>query len=608
MERKLKVLLIVGKSQSFRIFDAFEPLTDIWEIEAASFLADLRKPSFLTQIPLQTFIEDPHLPGYMRGVEEAISRADIIIASGCTDQASFQALRYCEANDKPLLIFISDGVSLRQNLDGDTSGLADILSKATTFIVSDSLAAEQLNFLGVDETRIVSIAPRVASGRLGFQPQLRKKFREYIGIKDEQFLILCSDPLENYNRGTGLLMAVKYLIQRELIGTESVRVLFTGSGPAKEQLKYLAVDSGIAGQVLFIGQDTSSFLRDLYCAADLGVSLSKGYRSTVVAESANFWVLEGLACGLRPLFDIQHHFAGNFGSEFVAPVENFEALGLSLLKSFKQRDEASFSRKAMAALCITHFDSAESKQILAKLATEILQGTGHNEPGDLSFPEVMQQLNKAWGQVPLDELFGTIDGALMLWERRPEEKGRLQLFKAQVQLRAGHLEAAMSGFEYCTADEALQRDAYLGLGRIAYLTCAYDEAQSFYRKSLAIKPNDAEAMMGLGYVFRKSGRADDAVYWLGKSITIDIENNTLLMALTQACLECDDLARAIAVLEQLRLILGEKPALIMALGQLYYQIGQVEIGHILVQQALTSSQERQDATEPKTKSLSSKAS
>jgi tetratricopeptide (TPR) repeat protein len=165
----------------------------------------------------------------------------------------------------------------------------------------------------------------------------------------------------------------------------------------------------------------------------------------------------------------------------------------------------------------------------------------------------------------------------------------LQLFKGHLLLQVGDLDGAMSSFELCTADECVHREAYLGLARVAYLTYSSEEALSFYRKALAIKPNDSEAMSGLGLVYRKSGMPDDAVYWLGRSLSVDIDNKTTLMALTQACLECIDQQRAIDILEQLKAIIGEQTSVIMALGQLYYKVGESEKGRVLVDQALLAS-------------------
>lgn len=592
MERKLRVLLIIGKSQSFRILDVFEPMAEDWELSAASFLVDLRKPSYLTQISLQTYIEDQHLPGYMRGLEEAISRSDLIVASGCTDHASIQAMRFCKAGGKPLLIFIDERESLLTFSENEAFGIEQVLDHVRGFVVSDDSLVEQLEFIGVQSNRIVSVPLQAPISRLAFQPQLRKKFREYIGLNDEQFLVLCADQVETYGRGTNLLMAVKYLIQRRLIAPQALRVLFTGSGPAKEQLKYLAVDSGIAGQVLFINQDTSPFQRDLYCAADLCVSLSKRYQSLKQEEGADYWVLEGLACGLRPLVGTQNSIASKLSEEFTVDVNNFEALALAILLAMQQRHEEIYSRKLISQLCYDRFDTGGGREAILELGERLARKSPATSDTSPHLPEIMSQVRSNWNLVPADELMATIDSALILWERQPDEKGQIELLKAQLLLREGQLDPAMALFELCTGDERLQREAYLGLGKIALSTCGYDEAQSFYRKALAIKANDVEAMIGIGQVYRKSGRPEDAVYWLGKSLNIDAENQTLLLALTQACLESEDSQHSIAVLEQLRVVLGEKAPLIMALGQLYYRTGEAEIGHILVHQALNISKEQ----------------
>ena len=177
------------------------------------------------------------------------------------------------------------------------------------------------------------------------------------------------------------------------------------------------------------------------------------------------------------------------------------------------------------------------------------------------------------------------------WTHQPDALAQINLFKGQLLLKEGDFDQSMGCFELSTANEETEREAYLGLGKIAYISFSNEEALTFYRKALALKPNDPDAMSGLGFVYRKSGLADEAVHWLGRSLSVDPENSKILFALTQASLEAEDTFSSISMLEHLKMLLGDKASLIMALGQLYYRVGENEKGSMLVTAALELAEE-----------------
>lgn len=589
MEEKLRVLLVIGKGQSYRMLDLFEPLSDVWDMSVATFLQDLRKSTYFSQIPIKSFIEDQHMPAYMRGLEEEIAKADLVFGIGCTDPINLQTLRSCHAHEKPLIIYFPDAESLKSEQEDDEFSRKDVLAYARAFLSCDAEATDYLQFLGVDPAKILSLSPRISHSRLGYQPQLRDKFRAYIKLAPEDFLVLCADSLESYSRTTGLLMAVKYLVQKHPAEAAGLRVLFTGTGPAKEQLKYLAVDAGIAKHIIFISQDTAPFLRDLYSAADLGVSLSSRQRS-LGQESSTFWVLEGMACGLRPLIDQHHPLSTALTADCSVTTDDFEDLALGLKRALENRYDPAYSRRAISDLCRFQFDASDCKEHLLGLIERTLQTqTSAIHILSRDFAELSRTIKAEWGREEDSVVLEKIEEGLRVWDHHPEHKAQLQLVKAQVYLKAGDIESALNSFELCTSEHSVQREAYIGLGRIAYLTSAQDEALSFYRKALAIKPNDPEAMAGLGHVYRKALMADDAVYWFAKSLSVESNNTAVLLALTQACLEAEDVPIAIASLEQLQTMVGEKAPVVMALGQLYYKQGDFQKGRLMVDQAMAIS-------------------
>ncbi len=586
MDGKLKILLVIGKSQNLRAFDLLEPLAESHTIRAATFLHALRKPIYLSQLALHSFLEDQHLPGYMLGLEDELARADLVIASGFIDQSTQQALRYCHQHNKSLLVFSSDPMDLRWAMEQDQTALEDLVRYASGFLVYGDEAAEALRFVGVEEEKILSLAPRIHTKRMDFQKINRDRFRNYLKIPEDQFLIACSDPLAHNSGARNILFALKYLSDHQPEIASHVRLLFTGNGEIKEQIKYLAVDLGLAKQLVFIAQDTSPFQKDLYSAADVVVSWI--HQSDMESAHAAFWILEAMACGARPLVSCHHPLAEALAPEFTVEQNDYVTLAAELQRVFEERHAPAYSRQALMEQCRYQFDAADSAPLVECFINTLSAKRPEGKFGALGvdFQNLMDRLKGEMGLVPTLELIPVIDQGLQTWSWHPEYRAQLQLFKGHLLLKDNDLDGAMSCFELCTADECVHREAYLGLARIAYMTYATEEAMSFYRKALAIKPNDPESMAGLGQVYRKSGMADDAVYWLGRSLSVDIDNSSTLIALTQACLECIDQERAIDVLEQLKSIIGEKASVMMALGQLYYNLGDCEKGRVLVDQAL----------------------
>jgi tetratricopeptide (TPR) repeat protein len=592
MDGKLNILLVIGKSQNLRAFDLLEPLAEVHAIRAATFLHALRKTIYTSKLALQSFLEDQHLPGYMLGLEDELARADLVIASGFIDQSTQQALRYCHQHQKPLLIFSSDPMDLKWAMDHDQPALDDLLKYATGFLVYGDEAAESLRFVGIDNDRILSLAPRIHTRRMDFQLQNRERFRQYIKLPNDVFLISCCDPLAHDTGARNLLFALKYLTDHNQEIASRLRLLFTGSGQNKEALKYLAVDLGLARQLLFISQDTSPFQKDLYSATDLAISWI--HQSDMESAHASFWILEAMACGARPLVSAHHPLAEALAPIFTVEQNDYATLAAELQKGYEERELAAYGREALVEQCRYQFDAADTAPIVEAFIQKLASKTVHGTFGGLNqdFYILLERLKREASDASMDELVPLIDQGLQTWAWHPEFRAQLQLFKGHLLLKNNDLDGAMNCFELCTADECVHREAYLGLARIAYLTYASEEALSFYRKALAIKPNDPESMAGLGQVYRKTGMPDDAVYWLGRSLSVDIENQSTLYALTQACLECVDMDRAIDVLEQLISIIGEKGPVVMALGQLYYKVGECEKGRLFVDQALLLSDQK----------------
>ncbi|TWW09513.1 hypothetical protein E3A20_13610, partial [Planctomyces bekefii] len=139
--------------------------------------------------------------------------------------------------------------------------------------------------------------------------------------------------------------------------------------------------------------------------------------------------------------------------------------------------------------------------------------------------------------------------------------------------------------------EALQcsdRDykALRGLGFIAWQGHSNEEALVFFKKAMALKDDDAETALGIGLVYRRLGLSDEAMFWLEKSVLSGNGPSTSVVALAQTCAQCTVPRKGIQAIERVLDAIGENHTLMVTLGQLYLNDGQVEEGNAILQRAL----------------------
>ncbi len=573
MERKLSIALILGANHSIRLLEVFSPLSEDFDVKALGLLDEICAESYLTDIALQTFIEDQHLPGYMLGIEEELSKADVVVASGLLDPSTYQAFRFAYHHQKPFILFCQREEELKRAILEKSEDFQDCLNNASGILIFDQSVGETLEFMGCRPDKILVLQPEIQAKKFGFHEKLRQKFREYLKVEKDDVLVVSalSDDLAPFE----LMAAFKMLEALDAELFERAKLLFIGNASNKDSVKYRAVDLGMTKSIMFIAQDVRPFFVDLMSAADLFVSLGEGQDET----ERLFAVLESMACGVKVLIDEKHPIASMVDSQFVAINPHAVALSLrdALLHPIERRD--------IIALVDKHYTNNHAAIRLSEFLRNRISEKPLQLPLAGDFAHVLSILaGKA--REGLEEFEAALAVEWGRWGSHSDYRGRLLILKGQTLLKACHYDDALSCFELGTAEEGVQREAFLGLARIALFTHSNEEALSFYRKALALKPNDPEAMGGIGSVYRKIGMADEAVYWLGKSISVDVENSRYLIALTQACQESEDHARSISLLEQLKVLLGNKPSLVMCLGQLYFKVGNNKKGKELVDLAL----------------------
>nr|MBP9709132.1 tetratricopeptide repeat protein [Oligoflexales bacterium] len=113
-------------------------------------------------------------------------------------------------------------------------------------------------------------------------------------------------------------------------------------------------------------------------------------------------------------------------------------------------------------------------------------------------------------------------------------------------------------------------------------------ALAYYRKALAIVPDDAEAMLGLALVYRRVGLLDESAHWLEKCLGFSETVRRAIVTIVQVAGESKDEKYAIRLLESAIESVGEHQALLVALGELLIKQGETLRGSSMLKKALES--------------------
>ena len=538
-------------------------------------------------IKVKLFEPVKDMPGYLRGLEAALEKADMIISLDPSRLCTFQAVRAGMKFQVPVYVLVDETIPYRFAEYRNIAAVrADILENATGFLPSSEAAGRMLLAEGVSEGRILPLPPTLSMPVTGTEAGLRKKFREYVGIGPEERVFLY---LEDYHAGThheDILRAFRVLTNLHQESGMEMRLVFAGEGDQADRLKYLAVELGLGKNVVFIQQKVAPFLRDLLQATDYILNLRRQLRDE--REVFPFYLLEAMARGVLPIVSggtVAAEVCGDAG--VVVEGDHFGHLAEILSGLLLQDGESDRRLRAGCRLQVEEsYSLKHSAEILRRLIGSPLEESPHRV--DVRHKEAVLQkikLFRAEGRLDeaLNDLEDLLDGAgsmeVELLSDLLKEKGDLLAIK-------GAFVPAMEAYEKCTKLNDANVGGWLGLGQISYLSHAPEEALHFYKKALARDHHNAQAYAGIGRVHGRVGLHDEAIYWFSQSLNYDPGCQDSIVALAQVCLETDFVEAASLNLQKILEQVGEHPSLLMALGQLYVKNGQVDLGQKLIRRVL----------------------
>ena len=583
MERK-NLGLVIGELYHPRMVHLFECLSKFFNVSAYV----IQRDQILKKIPgcfnTLLFKSNEQTPGFMRGLESYLCEKDIIICINIGSFGSLQAARTAKENNIPLLCYTTDNdLSIYQNYP-NIKAIQDFLAEVVEiFLVPTKGVGNELMKIGVLPEKITILPPRVDSGRFSIDNEKRMKFRNYIGLGEDDRVILYYGDLERSEQPELVLKALK--LQQNLSQDlfKHIKIIYLGQGGFSKELQYLSYKLGLGGQTYFLSQDPEPFLSDLFCASDLVVFPTCLDKDKLPLFP--YQMLEAMASGVVPLVSTNGpHEEVLSAPELTWSEGSYESLALLIQKILSDNEALSTLKRTVSEKVSNFGNQSMAEQVFLDIRNLVDRRVEKNR--EIAW-ELWEKQSHIEGQShEVLEFIEDLDvERLSLLDR-----SKLLTIKAQALMTSKDFDQAQSCFELAIKSHNKNAKAFCGLGYLAWHSYNHEDAIGAFKKGIALSPNDHQCILGIALVYKRLGMLEDAIYWSEKSIVMGAPGKVPFKALVQACCESNESEYAIASLERVLDLVGDDPILMRGLGQLYLKTGHVKIGHQILDKYLPTAQ------------------
>jgi glycosyltransferase involved in cell wall biosynthesis len=588
MNKRPQLAVVVGEMVQPRFLAFFEPLTDAFDVCVFALDTEGLIDSHGTSLKLRVFENIEDMPGYMRGLEEELVDFDAIIALETSRLSTFQAVRASRKFLIPLGVVVNEyRPFFYESFQNIRAIQYDICNKANAFWPTSSQAADCLRLDHVEEGFIKSIAPVIDNTTYRLDRGLRKKFRDYIRLQEDDFVVLFYGDLEEYAHPMDVLHATALLNRHAGDGAEKVKLIFAGNGSKSMDLKYRSFDKGLGNSVMFLHQSPENFLVDMYNASDVIVSPRPS--KCDFHEDLPLQVLEAMACGVVPVVtsgSVAHELAGP--TAIAATDDSFQAIYMAL----KKLHDNKMFRQQLSVACVerihNNFSRNSSGKALIADAWVLIEEGRERRTESFDIKDFAETIERHLKKGQESDALLAVEDALLTQKESTNNLASIYQLRGDIYFAQGEIEQAMQSYTSSVQLDDRQNASYRGLGFVSWQSHSNEEALTFFRKALAIKDDDQMTNLGIGLVYRRLGLIEESLFWLEKAVAHDSSSSRAIMALSQACLECTVPESGIEVLERVIEVIGENTSLMMSLGQLYINMGQSETGRMYLQKAMAS--------------------
>jgi glycosyltransferase involved in cell wall biosynthesis/Tfp pilus assembly protein PilF len=519
---------------------------------------------------MKVFNNIHEMPGYMRDLEEQLDNSDFVVSFETSKLATFQAVRVARKLGVPCGIVVNEYQPFfYEGYQNIRAVQHDVFEKADIFWPTTDQAASTLIVDGVASSRISRVNVPIDLDRFKYRTTDRQKFRNYIGLKENDIVILVRAALEPWTNVSSLLQAFTIVKKRGTFGSRNVKLLLAGDGSQAKDLKYKTFDLGIGGHVMFLHQDCEPFLRDLYCASDIvfDPKMIKGdYLPDMPAHIA-----EAMACSVVPMVvagSVAAEISGDAG--FVCTDGSPESIAAVLQNILL--DPALLERKRLQTQrrCHESFDLSIQSQRFKESLKQVL--SSHKGNGD----QIYNLLDKAKAQLQAgkdrDALI-SLEECKIIGLKTSGDRVKWNQLRGDVYYGLGEMDEATSAYSEGMRIDDKSLECLRGLGFVSWKGHSNEEAMIFFRRALALKHDDRRSQYGIGMIFRRLGLLEDSLFWLEQSMIGPERPESAVVVYSQTCIQMNRPEKAAKRIEQTLDKVGDHPTLLMTLSQLYMNMG-----------------------------------
>jgi arylsulfatase A-like enzyme/Tfp pilus assembly protein PilF len=172
-----------------------------------------------------------------------------------------------------------------------------------------------------------------------------------------------------------------------------------------------------------------------------------------------------------------------------------------------------------------------------------------------------------------------------------DPKDKVHLFNRITQARElgkdeNELAAAMTMLEAVLKEDPKVIDAWFTLGNMAGRRGRQDEAIANFKRALALKPDDEEAVINMAHAYRKMGRDDDALVGFRRFLELDPRNAQVHYEIAQIMIDRGEYATASTELQAALAVEPKMAAARNALGVVALNQGNLPSAETQIRQAL----------------------
>lgn len=148
------------------------------------------------------------------------------------------------------------------------------------------------------------------------------------------------------------------------------------------------------------------------------------------------------------------------------------------------------------------------------------------------------------------------------------------------------LPAAMAMIEEVVKEDPKVIDAWFTLGNMSARRGRHEQAIGYFKRALALKADDEEAVINMAHAYRKLGRDDDALVGYRRFLELDPKNAQVHYEVAQILIDRGELAEATRELEQALAVEPKMAAAKNALAVVALNQGRLDAAEAQIREAL----------------------